>query len=309
MAICTIQAVDVATFLAPRPCDSHKGTYGYIALIGGSLAYSGAAKLANWAAAAMVSGAGVIKLAVPRRIADAVLPYLLESTLFPLADNGDNFVFDKEQIDKLIDGTRTVAVGMGLGNTSDTQALVDYLLQHYKGNLLLDADGLNALCALDKQRLQQARCRVFLTPHLGEFARLCQWAEVPFATSDTWERHAKVVRDFAARYGVQLLLKGPTTLVGDGTTLYAVQRGCAGMATAGSGDVLSGIAAAVISNSAAIDATSAQNPYCLALACAAYINGVAGELAQRDETPLSMVASDTVKHIRAAVKNILENKG
>ena len=292
-----LQPSDVAAFFAPRPNLCNKGDFGYIALIGGSLRYSGAAKLANWAACAMRSGAGVVKLAVPRCIAQGVVPYLLESTLYPMPDDGDWFVFDPDVCADLVRNTRVVAVGMGLGNTPSTQQLVRYLLQNYTGDLLLDADALNALAQTDLSLLADAQCRVFLTPHFGELTRLLQ--------ADSWGDAAQLVADpvltaktFAGRYGVYLLLKGPTTVVTDGSVAYLVDTGCAGMATAGSGDVLSGVAAACIADrSQSVDS-------CFALACAAYLNGLAGQLAQTDQTDISMVASDTARHIAAALQSL-----
>lgn len=300
-----VQEHDVADFLAPRPHLSHKGTYGYVALVGGSLRYSGAAKLANWSASAMRSGAGVVKLAVPRCITQAVAPYLLESTLYPLPDDGDNFVFDPAVCDDLVRNTRVVAVGMGLGNTPATRQLVLHLLQTYEGRLLLDADALNALAQGDLQPLRTARCRVFLTPHMGEMARLLAADGIQEAALQA--QPVQTAQDFAARYGVCVLLKGPCTVVTDGTATYLVDRGCPGMATAGSGDVLSGVAAATLANSVAVGPDGVVDP-CFALACAAYINGYAGELAQRQQSAVSMVASDTARAVADAIHQILSSR-
>ena len=106
---------DCRQCLVWRSGDCNKGDFGYVALIGGSVRYSGAAKLANMAAAAMLSGAGVVKLAVPREIANATMPYLLESTLFPLASDNGALRFESNELEELTSNVNTVAIGMGCG--------------------------------------------------------------------------------------------------------------------------------------------------------------------------------------------------
>jgi NAD(P)H-hydrate epimerase len=156
---------------------------------------------------------------------------------------------------------------------------------------LIDADGLNTLAEMDLSLLKSSACKIVLTPHLKEFERLSGIPIAEIVKDPIY--HAKC---FARTYGVVLLLKGTCTVVTDGDKVYLVNRGCAGMATAGSGDVLSGILVGLLGYADA-------NP--LSVACGAYIAGRAGELAERDVNPISMIASDTVAHIPKAVGEMI----
>jgi len=270
---------------------SNKGTYGYVALIGGSVEYSGAAKLANLACSAMRAGAGVTKLAVPSSIAHAVMPTLLESTLFPLKEREGRFVFNEEQIADLLYHTKACAVGMGIGQSAETEKLISYLLANYIGTLIIDADGLNTLAKMERQTLLSAKCKMILTPHLLEFSRLSGLtkAEILVNPIEAAKSYADAVRAI-------VVLKGPTTIITDGVEVFLVDRGCAGMATAGSGDVLSGILAGI--------AGFCNCPLTAAYA-GAYINGLAGELAESKTNAASMLAGDTANSVAEAVSSIL----
>ena len=284
-------AAETAALFPPRPKDAHKGVFGYIALIGGSVRYSGAVRLANLAACAMRSGAGVVRLCAPECLSSAIMPLILESTLFPLSDRDGGILFREEELEEAVRGTRAAAFGMGAGHTEETEKAVRFLLDRYEGTLILDADGLNALAAIGPALLKDAAGSVLLTPHLGEFSRL-SGKSIDVIRKDP-EGAAKA---FAAETGTVVLLKGPETVVTDGTETLITDRGCPGMATAGSGDVLSGILAAVC----------AANPGKLteAAAAGAWLNGRAGEIAQARYGDVSMIASDTAGAIPEALKEI-----
>ncbi|MBQ3228796.1 MAG: NAD(P)H-hydrate dehydratase [Clostridia bacterium] len=271
---------------------SNKSTYGYVALIGGSKKYSGAIRLAAMANAAMRAGAGVAMLAVPDSISPYIIPNILEATIYPLSDNGGEIVFNESEFSALAARVKTIAFGMGIGLSGETEKALSYLLNNYKGRLIVDADGLTALSRLGSDAIKNASCELILTPHNMEFSRISGLPidEILSAPID----HAK---KFAKDHGCTLLLKGPSTIVTDGDRVYVIDRGCAGMATAGSGDVLSGILAA----------TAAYVPSPLeATALAAYINGAAGELAESRTNPISMTASDTVSAISEIITEILK---
>ena len=291
-----IEKPDIKDIFKARDKDANKGDFGYIALIGGSKEYSGASKLANMAAAAMRAGSGVVKLAVPDSIAFAVMPYILESTLYPMPDNDGHIVFDKESLDKCIAGTKSVAVGMGIGRSDEVKKTIEYLLRNYQGVLIIDADGLNMLAELcsdetKKSLLIDSKAKIVLTPHLKEFSRL-----TGLTIEDIKVSPEKYAKEFASRNKCILLLKGSTTVVTDGDKVYLVKRGCPGMATAGSGDVLSGILAAICGY-------NIENVL-MAVAAGAYINGVAGELAQAEYGDISMLAGDTVGKLPAAIAEV-----
>jgi len=286
-----IEAADVAPVFAARMNFSNKGTYGYTALIGGSKAYSGAAKLANIAAAALRSGTGVVRLAVPQSLTDAVTPIILESTLYQMPEIDGHIAFDPDALMGCVKGTRAVAVGMGVGISEDVELILKYLFCNYHGTLIIDADGLNVLSKMDEGFIKSAGCRVVLTPHLKEFSRL---------SGDTMESILKdpisMAKAYAAEHQCILLLKGPTTIVTDGDRVLLIDRGCPGMATAGSGDVLSGILSAVCGYHG--------EDLLMAVAAGAYVNGAAGEAAQAKYGDISMLASDTVSMLPEVIKSM-----
>ncbi len=282
------EASDFADLFRPRPNFSHKGTYGYTALIGGSVKYSGAIRLAQMANAAMRSGAGVVKLAVPGVLYPVIAPSVLESTLFPLGDDGEQITFSAEQVDDLVSNVRTAAFGMGIGTGEGAFRTLEYLLDHFDGKLIVDADGLTLLSRMDRERIRSASCTLILTPHLKEFSRLSG-----LEISEILNHPVTAAEAYAKENGVILLLKGPSTIITDGESTWITDAGCPGMATAGSGDVLSGILSAV--------AAFAPDPL-RGTAAAAYINGRAGELAQRRMGSVSMTSSDTASCIPEIVR-------
>lgn len=285
-----LEEEDVGKLFYPRKNHSNKGTYGYTALIGGSKRYPGAVRLSEMANAAMRSGAGVVKLAVPEIIYKDILPLILESTLFPLSGDAEEVVFREQEIAELISNVKTVAFGMGVGTGSGAAQILKYLLKNFSGRLIVDADGLNILSGMDKALIRNAKPVMILTPHIMEFSRLTGMSREEILTDPV-----NAAEEYAGDTGVILLLKGPCTIVTDGSDTYLVDRGCSGMATAGSGDVLSGIAAAVLGYAA--------DPL-LGTAAAAFVNGMAGELAQSDAGSVAMIASDTVSQIKNAVSRL-----
>ena len=279
---------DFTEVFKTRLQNSHKGSYGYVALLGGCARYCGAAKLANMSCAALRSGCGVATLAVPKTLAQSVSPYLLESTLFPMPDDGEGqMIFDAPHLDQLMCRSRALAVGMGWGESEENERILAYLLSNYEGALLIDADGLNALARLGSQVLLSAKCKVLLTPHPKEFERISG-----YTTGEILQNPIECAKAYAKRYGVCLLLKGACTVITNGEETYLSPRGCAGMATAGSGDVLSGILAGLLGYN---DLTP------LAATAGAYLAGLAGEIAEKKTNPISMLASDTVAAIPEAI--------
>ncbi len=312
-----IEAEDVALILGKRDNYSNKGTYGYTALIGGSTRYSGAIRLAYLANAAMRSGAGVVKVALPVSLVHDVAPHILESTIFPLAEigvmstggratdsqddshaAGAEVSYVKEEIDELIANVKTVAFGMGIGTGEGAGLILRHLLSGFSGTLIVDADGLTLLSGMDPETVKNRSCSLVLTPHIKEFSRLTGKA-IP----DILEDPVGCAGAYAAKTGAVVLLKGPATIVTDGKSVYFTNRGCPGMATAGSGDVLSGILAAVC---AYAGGTSDRQDSCPGVAAAAYINGAAGERASERFGDISMIASDTVAAIPEVIRSLIQ---
>ncbi len=298
-----IEKSDVKEFFGVRKNHSNKGTYGYVALIGGSTRYSGAIRLAAYANAAMRCGAGVAKIAMPSSVAGQVMPHILESTLFPLSEevsvNGNAEIrFDAAEARELLKNVRCAAFGMGIGTGEGAAAMLEYLLSEYEMTLIVDADGLTLLSSMDKDKIRSSRCSLVLTPHVLEFSRLTglekdRITEDPIGTA----------AGYAEDTGAVVLLKGSSTVVTDGKMVYITDRGCPGMATAGSGDVLSGILAATASQRFERDGHQ-ERSLCLAAAVAAYINGAAGEAAQDLYGSVSMTSGDTAAAIASVLKGI-----
>ena len=282
----------VETLFPRRPSDCHKGTFGYVALIGGSLEYSGAIRLAAQANAAMRSGAGVATVAAPRSICPLIAPQIMEATLYPLSDEDGRIQFNEEDFAGLVRRYDCIAFGMGIGNPDETLKAIEYLLANYGKTLIVDADGLNAMARLDHEVIRSTRAKLVLTPHLKEFSKL---SSMPLE-----EAKADPVR--AAKYLAQeldaaVLLKGSTTVVaGPEGNVLATDSGCPGMATAGSGDVLSGILSALCVN---------EEDLVLAAAAGAYINGAAGELAQSRRSDVTMTSADTAACVAEVIEGII----
>lgn len=274
-----------------RPQNSHKGNYGYVSILGGCSAYSGAVKLAGLSCAALRAGCGVAQLIVPASLEGSVSPYLLEGTLGLLPHRNGQMVFDASALDRCLSGQRALAVGMGWGRSEAYPDILSHILKHYDFSVVIDADGLNTLAQMDLQILTKTDCHVILTPHAAEMARLCKCS-----VGEVLGDPVGLAERFAKTYGITLLLKGPCTVVTDGEQTYLVNRGCAGMATAGSGDVLSGVLVGLLGYT---------EPTPMTVALGAYLAGRAGELAEEKVNPVSMLASDTVSMLPEAISEMM----
>ncbi len=287
-----VEKEDFRSVLPLRKHNGHKGNYGYVTVLGGCVAYSGAAKLANLSCAALRSGCGVAKLMVPASLQTAVLPYLLESTLSLLPEENGEVLYDEAFLKEQLAGQRAVAVGMGWGRAPAHEKILRHLLTDESCALLIDADGLNTLSAMEdgEALLSKNRGRVLLTPHVKEFERLSG-----FSVTDISEHPIERAKEYAKRSGACVLLKGACTVVTDGDEVLLADRGCGGMSTAGSGDVLSGVLAGLLG----------FLPLCpMTAALGAYLAGRAGELAQEEKGTFGMLASDTVAKLPNALLEI-----
>ena len=287
-----IELTDIKDKFNYRDSDTNKGDYGYVGIMGGSIEYSGAVKLANMSSCALRSGAGVVRLIIPKTIATSITPYLLEQTIFTIDDEDSRMKYNEKQIADSLNKIKALAIGMGWNRSKEYEKILEYILLNYNIPIVIDADGLNTLSNINLEILNNTKCKIILTPHLKEFERLSK-IDIEEIKKDS----INIAIKFAKKYNVILLLKGPTTIVTDGNTAYLVKRGCPGMATAGSGDVLSGILVGLLGY---------NTPGILTVATGAYLNGMAGEIAESKYTDISMVAGDTVKCIPEAIKMIRE---
>ena len=285
-----VEEKDLRALFTPRKNFAHKGSYGYTSLIGGSLKYSGAIRLAALAGAAMRAGAGVVKTALPASLAPAAAASVLEATLFPMPDRDGEMVFDADKLQELTGNIRSAAFGMGIGVSAETGEILLWLLDHFSGTLVVDADGLNLLAGMERDRWRKTACRLVLTPHLKEFSRLSQ-KSIP----EIQQNPVEAAKSFARETGTVVLLKGPATVITDGNKTLLTDTGCGGMATAGSGDVLSGILAALCG--------WIPDPL-TAAAAGAWINGRAGERAQVKHGSISMTAGDTAARLGEIIREL-----
>lgn len=286
---------DFSEHLARRRNFAHKGAYGTAALFGGSPRYPGALKLCALACAALRSGCGLSRIASCASLSAAIANLALDCTFVPFRERFGDIRFDRSALSLALTGATAVAVGPGWTKSRNRRRILRHILSRSDVPTIVDADGLNLLSD-DLGILRDSRAKIVLTPHLGEMSRLTR-LPVSALVEDPL-RHAE---EFCAERGVAVVLKGPTTVVSDGNVSYLVSTGCPGMATAGSGDVLTGILLGVL-------AQPFDDPL-LAAAYAAHLNGVAGELAQAKRTDASMCASDTVSEIGNAVAHLRDVVG
>jgi NAD(P)H-hydrate epimerase len=274
--------------VTPRPPDSHKGDFGTVLLVAGSMGKTGAAYLA--ALGALRSGAGLVTLAVPAGCQSTVAGMAPEYMTEPVREGPDGL--DADDVNRLLDLTRDViSVGPGLGQAPGTRRFVRVLLDRATAPVVIDADGINAF-ADDPDTLTGREGRaVIITPHPGELARLTR-----MSTEEIQANRIEVARNFAREHRLHVILKGHRTLIAtpDGT-LFINPTGNPGMATGGTGDVLAGMVAAWLAQ--LLDAEAACK-------LAVYLHGLAGDLAEREEGEVAMTASDLVANLGPAFSDL-----
>lgn len=274
-----IEINDIKDLFKERKDNANKGNFGTCGILGGSINYTGSVKLATLACSAMRSGAGICRVIIDEYLTNAITPYILEETLWPL----DN------DLDKAIRNLDSLAIGMGWGISDKNTKMLKYIIKNYKGNLIIDADGLNIL-AKNLDLLSVTKAQVILTPHPKEFSRI-----INKDIKEILDDPIKYTMDFAKKYHVIVLLKGARTIVADGDNYYEVNMAVPGLATAGAGDVLSGILAGFM----------AYNKYNIkSVAAVALLNALAGKIAEDKYTDIAMVAHDTIECIPDAIKKL-----
>jgi ADP-dependent NAD(P)H-hydrate dehydratase / NAD(P)H-hydrate epimerase len=281
---------DFASFLADRNPDGHKGTYGHALIVGGSVGKSGAVAMAGLAA--LRSGAGLSTVATPRSVLPSVAAFSPELMTEPLAETEEGSLsplsYGYGRVQAVLDGKNVVAVGPGVGRDQATQEFVRTFVQDCQLPVVLDADGLNAFAG-NTGRLSGANRPLILTPHPGEMSRLTGLS-VPEVQKD----RIGVARKFASEHQCILVLKGHRTIVAlpNGTAWVNV-TGNPGMATGGTGDVLTGITAGLIAQTRDLPA---------AVIAAVYLHGLAGDVAREKVGEASLIAGDVIANIPEAFK-------
>ena len=273
-----LEAVQIRQLLPVRPRFSHKGDFGRVLLVCGSVGFTGAA-----ARAALRTGAGLITVATPRQAWPIVAAKLDEPMVMPMAEDkaGRLSLQAAPALAQLLAKADACLIGPGLGRSEELDALVAALVGEARCPVVLDADGINAMAG-HIDRLREAACPLILTPHDGEFLRLSPSAALPPADFDTRADRAMML---ARRLGAVVLLKGYRTAITDGKRLYRNETGNPGMATGGSGDVLAGMLVSLLGQGLApLEAAAA----------AAWLHGAAGDRCAAERGEYGMTPSDLI---------------
>ncbi|MEE9557857.1 MAG: NAD(P)H-hydrate dehydratase [Candidatus Brocadiales bacterium] len=276
--------------LPKRKSDTHKGTYGHVLILAGSVGMTGAACLA--ARAALRSGAGLVTLGIPKSLNTIVASKLTCVMTRPLPETREQSLSLKagQEIAEMSQNAQVVALGPGLSQNPDTKRLVLWLLENLDRHLLLDADGINAVAG-EPGALNRVKAQVILTPHPGEMDRLMGFDRT--GSSRTSSRRLKAVTEFAKEYPhATLVLKGHKSLVVHKDKLYENTTGNPGMASAGTGDVLTGMIAGLWAQgwASAFEAS----------ALGVYLHGLAGDLARDVTGEYSLMATDVLDALPGA---------
>lgn len=265
--IVSAEQSEIKRFFKPRSSDSHKGDYGKLLSIAGSLNMQGAAVMA--ANAAVNSGVGLITAVFPDCAYAPIASKLTEPLTVPLRSTSDGYLssLNLNKILSMAESSTAVLLGCGLGFCEDTINIVNGIISKVKCPVILDADGINAV-ATNINILKESEAPIILTPHPGEMSRL---TGIPI--DEILKNRVSVAKKFAAEYGCIVVLKGANTVVaGPGGNVYINRTGNAGMATGGSGDVLAGIIASFVCQSMSLQSATIAG---------VYIHGLCGDLVMK----------------------------
>jgi len=286
-----VEKSDVHRIIPKRSMHAHKYSVGKVLVLAGSKGLTGAAALCS--TSAMRAGAGAVALGTPEPVYPILARKLTEVMTFPLPATSDGTLsLDAlEGIRERLSWADVLMIGPGLSQNLETQQLILKLLLEYRGKVLVDADGLNAIAANGISRLRSARAQFILTPHVGEFSRL-----TGLQSLEVEHGRIEAARVLANQIGATVVLKGvPTVTASREGNCFLNSTGNPGMATAGSGDVLSGI----------ITGLWAQGMSDVEAAWASvYLHGLSGDLAAKKLGERGLLANDLIEYLPAAMQLI-----
>jgi NAD(P)H-hydrate epimerase len=293
-----ITAQEITSLLGPRPRDANKGSFGHVLVIGGSLGKAGAAAMAGMAV--LRTGAGLSTVATPKSVLATVAGFHPEIMTEPCEETEAGTIslraLEYAHIDNLVKGKTVLAIGPGISRHTETSEFVRTVVEKYPTPIVLDADGLNAFDGAADKLNGKGRALV-ITPHPGEMARLTG-RSIPEVQRD----RIGIARAFAREHEVIVVLKGHRTLIAqpDGE-VWVNTTGNPGMATGGTGDVLTGMVAGMM----------AQNPQHVmdAVRAAVHLHGLAGDVACETTGEQSLVATDLIKAMPEAFRRVREPAG
>jgi ADP-dependent NAD(P)H-hydrate dehydratase / NAD(P)H-hydrate epimerase len=283
---------DAMPFATPRPMDAHKGSYGHVAIVAGSVGMTGAATLA--AEGALRIGAGLVTCLVPESLNDIMEVKLTEAMTIPVPE-GKARAFGMASLNRVLEiiSARDAAViGPGFGRDEDTIMFTLKLIRKLNKCAIIDADALYAV-SRDLSVLKKCKAPLVITPHPGEMATL-----LGTTTEEVQSNRLEVARSFAKEHGVTVVLKGAGTVVaGPDGRAFINTTGNPGMATGGTGDVLSGMIGGLLARG-----RSANHSH--AIRAAVHLHGRAGELAAENRGEASMIAGDLADCIGNAIMEV-----
>jgi NAD(P)H-hydrate epimerase len=281
----------IAPLFAPRPRESNKGSYGHVLVIAGSRAKAGAAAMAGLAA--LRAGAGLVTVASAASAIPVIgshAPELMTEPL-PEVEPGVIAAHAFERIMMLVEKRNVIALGPGVDTEPDTVDLVRRLYRAIPKLMVIDADGLNILAGSDWTGSGAPRV---LTPHPGEMSRL-----TGKATAEVQQDRIGTARDFASSIGVHVVLKGNRTLLADPQGGVLVNpTGTPAMATGGTGDILTGMAAGLLAQD------GGEEDINRALSAAIYLHGLAGEIGAEELGEKPLIATDLLRYLPAAIRRV-----
>ena len=291
--VCLFQKKDALELLPERPAYSHKGTYGHVLLIAGSRGKTGAALMA--ARACLRTGAGLVTIGVPETLVNTFQSRVTEEMVLPLPDRG-NGSLSLSAADTILDFMKNkgtvMAIGPGMSVDTEISEFVARLITGSQKPVVIDADGLNAIAGKTGM-LKKSRVPVILTPHPGEMNRLLR------SPQEAEADRIGTARSFAKRTGTYLLLKGvPTIAATPAGEVFVNTTGNPGMATAGTGDVLTGIISAFLAQGLSPEDASVLG---------AYVHGHTGDVVAEKKGGRSLIASDIINAISRVLTSMADD--
>lgn len=279
----------IPAFLLHRKPNTNKYNYGYVLVLGGSPGLTGAPGLC--AKAALKIGAGLVRAGVPASLNSIVEKKLLEVMSLPVKEKKGYFCLESfKDLKPIWDKVDVIAIGCGASQEKSAQTFICKVIKEWKKKIVIDADGLNALAGnLDRLKGKKPGT-VVLTPHTGEFLRLAGVNK-----SAIINKRKELVKQFALRYNLTLVLKGNHTLISDGTKFFENTTGNPAMAKAGTGDVLTGIIAGLIAQG--MDNFAAAK-------LGVYLHGLSADIAIKDKSSMCLLASDIIEYLPQAIKKV-----
>ncbi len=286
-----IEQSDIQKILPKRSIFAHKYSVGKVFALAGSTGLTGAAAMCS--TSALRAGAGAVMLGVPDVVYPILAKKLTEVMTYPLPSTKDGALsLDAfEPILEKLNWADVVIIGPGLSQSPETQKLIVKILFECKGKILIDADGLNAIASTGAGKLKSFKSEFILTPHVGEFSRLTN-----LSANEIERNRISIVREYSKKFNSVVLLKGvPTVTSAQNGVVVINSTGNSGMATAGAGDVLSGIIAALWAQGMnAFDAATTG----------AFIHGLSGDLVKNKIGERSLIANDLIEILPEAFKKI-----